>query len=294
LVKKLFCLILILFCQHIFAEENTIIAVVDEKTISSNMIEFIPSKTYSLKDKVKLINEKIDIILQLEKAKELNISASESQLETAIFNISSNKNTSIEKLKKIPGFSILEKELLDRITIMNLKGFVIKKNLVDKTILFDICSKENPEKDLKQIKIAQIIISETEDHLFDSNKDNSKIEALLTKIRNHINNGATFETFAKLYSQHPSYYNGGLTDWLNVKGEILMMIDSLKKNKVSNIYLNDFGLAIAIKTDERFISSKLDDCIDKKANLKFNQLYSEWVDEIRKKAYIKIYYDKLY
>ena len=80
------------------------------------------------------------------------------------------------------------------------------------------------------------------------------------KLSNHIEKGALFDVLAKLHSQHPSYSKGGVSDWIFVDNSTIMMLDSLKSNEVSKVYPTDFGFAIAIKTDERYVSNNLEKC----------------------------------
>ena len=71
------------------------------------------------------------------------------------------------------------------------------------------------------------------------------------------------------------------------------MLDSLKNNEVSEIYLTDFGFAIGIKLDERFVSSNLKQCKEKLIYLEAEKFYSNWVHGLREEAFIKIYHDAL-
>ena len=119
------------------------------------------------------------------------------------------------------------------------------------------------------------------------------IKAFLNKLSSHISKGASFEAFAKLHSQHPSYKNGGVTDWLTINNPTLEMLDNLNENEVSKIYSTVFGLAIAIKIDERFISSKLKDCEDRVIYQNAEKYYTQWLKDLREQAFIEIYYDKL-
>ena len=105
--------------------------------------------------------------------------------------------------------------------------------------------------------------------------------------------GASFEAFAKLHSQHPSYSNGGSTDWISVNTQTMKMLDLLKDKEVSKIYLTDFGYAIAIKIDERFISSKLGKCEDELLYINAKEFYLNWVSNLRENSFIKIYEEKL-
>ena len=123
--------------------------------------------------------------------------------------------------------------------------------------------------------------------------DQTRIKEFLNKLSKHISKGASFNAFAKLHSQHPSYVNGGTTDWIEVNNPTLEMLDSLKANEVSKIYLTDFGFAIAIKLEERFVSSNLKKCKEKLIYLRAEKFYSNWVEGLRGEAYIKIYHDLL-
>ena len=63
--------------------------------------------------------------------------------------------------------------------------------------------------------------------------------------------------------------------------------------EVSEIYMTDFGLAIATKVDERFISSKLKECKERVIYEHAEMYYSDWLTNLREEANIEIYYDKL-
>ena len=71
------------------------------------------------------------------------------------------------------------------------------------------------------------------------------------------------------------------------------MLDSLKNNEVSQIYLTDFGFAIGMKLEERVVSSNLKQCKEKLIYIKAEKFYSNWVKGLRVEAYIKIYHDLL-
>jgi hypothetical protein len=87
--------------------------------------------------------------------------------------------------------------------------------------------------------------------------------------------------------------NGGITDWIEVDNPTVAMLDSLKDNEVSKIYLTDFGFAIGIKLEERFVTSNLKQCKEKLIYLNAEKFYSNWVRGLREQAYIKIYHDAL-
>ena len=288
-MKRVLALIFLLSIGHVFAE-NIIIGEVNNSVITYNSLKTLLLKTDSKDHKVDIVNERINDILQLEKAKEFQIEASSNDINLALFEISKSNNISLDQLQAYPEFLSLKTEVSERISILNLQRYITKDVTIDENEAINICSKQTSES-IKQIKIAQIIISET--GVENQNDKDIAIKALLNKLSKHISKGASFEGFAKLHSQHSSYLNGGITDWIEVNNPTVKMLDSLKNNEVSEIYLTDFGYAIGIKLEERYVSSNLIQCKEKLLYRKSENYYLEWVDNLRDGSYIKIYHDKL-
>ena len=288
-MKRVLALLFILSTGSVFGE-NIILAVVNNSVITSNLLEPFLFNSKSKENKVDIINQRINIILQLQKAKELNIEASLSDVNLALLEISKSNNIPLEQLQAYPEFLSLKTEVSEKISILNLQRYVTKDVTIDENEAINICSKQTSES-IKQIKIAQIIISEIE--VENQNDKDIAIKAFLNKLSKHISKGASFEGFAKLHSQHSSYVNGGITNWIEVNSPTVKMLDSLKNSEVSQIYLTDFGFAIGIKLDERFVSSNLKQCKEKLIYLKAEKFYSNWVSELHEEAFIKIYHDAL-
>jgi len=286
-MKRVIALLFILCINSVFAE-NIIIALVNNSLITYNSLKAPLISANSKDQKVGIINQRINDILQLEKANELRIEASLNDVNLALVEISKSNNISLEQLKAYPEFSSLKDEVSEKISILNLQRYITKDVTITENEAINICSKEN-SSNIKQIKIAQIIISE----LGGLNDQDTAIKGFLKKLSKHISKGASFEGFAKLHSQHSSYSKGGKTDWIEVDNPTVAMLDSLKDNEVSKIYLTDFGFAIGIKLEERFVSSNLKQCTEKLIYLKAEKFYSNWVIGLREQAYIKIYHDAL-
>jgi peptidyl-prolyl cis-trans isomerase SurA len=288
-MKRVLALLFILSIGHVFAQ-NIIIGVVDNSVITYNSLKSLLINASSKDHKVDIVNQRINDILQLEKAKEFQIEASTNDINLALFEISKNNNISLDQLQAYPEFLSLKTEVSERISILNLQRYVTKDVTITETEAINICSKKSSST-IKQNKIAQIIISEVEDET--QNDQDIAIKAFLNKLSKHISKGASFEGFAKLHSQHSSYVNGGITNWIEVNSPTVKMLDSLKNNEVSTIYLTDFGFAIGIKLDERFVSSNLKQCKEKLIYLKAEKFYFNWVNELQEEAFIKIYHDAL-
>jgi len=286
-MKRVLTLLFILSIGSVFAE-NIIIAVVNNSLITYNSLKTLLLEASSENHKVDIINQRINVILQVEKAKELGIEASLDDVNSALVEISKSNNISLGQLQNYPEFLLLKDEVSEKISILNLQRFITKDVTIAENEAINMCSKKNPSS-VKQIKIAQIIISEVEAQ----NDQDAAIKTFLKKLSKHITKGASFKGFAKLHSQHSSYLNGGITDWIEVDNPTVSMLDSLKDNEVSKIYLTDFGLAIGIKLEERFISSNLKQCREKLIYLNAEKFYSNWIKGLRDNAYIKIYNDAL-
>jgi len=286
-MKRVLTLLFILSIGPVFSENN-IIAVVNNNVITYNSIETLLIDASSKDHKVDIINQRINDILQVEKARELRIEASFNDVNLALVEISNSNNISLEQLKAYPEFLSLKDEVSEKISILNLQRHITKDVTIAENDAINICSKKATNT-IKQIKIAQIIISKVED----SNDQDTAIKRFLKKLSKHISKGASFEGFAKLHSQHSSYSNGGITDWIEVDNPTVAMLDLLKDNEVSKIYLTDFGFAIGIKLEERFVSSNLKQCTEKLIYLKAEKFYSNWVNGLREQAFIKIYDDAL-
>jgi len=286
-MKRALSLFLIFNINFVLAE-NIIIAEVNNTVITLNSLKTLLLDANSKKHKVDIINQRINDILQLENSKELGIEASINEVNLALVEISKGNNISLEQLKAYPEFLTLKAEVSKKISILNLQRYITKDVTIDENEAINMCSKKATSF-IKQIKIAQIIISKVED----SNDQDVAIKVFLKKLSKHISKGASFEGFAKLHSQHSSYLNGGITDWIEVDNPIVMMLDLLKNNEVSKIYLTDFGFAIGIKLEERFVSSNLKQCKEKLIYRKAEKFYSNWVNDLQEEAFIKIYHDAL-
>ena len=277
------------------SNNNTIIALVNENVITFKSIENQLIDTNSLDEKLEIIDSQIEFILQIEKANQLGINPSQNDILEVLTQVANNNNITLEQLKSYPEFPSLRLEILNRLTILKLQQIItkdIKFNLTDDEVNLNCINTIN-KKNVKQIRFAQIIISQIEK--LDKTNNNQEIDVrnFLLKLSNHITKGASFDVFAKLHSQHPSYANGGLSDWLLVDNPTIEMFDSLQEGEVSSIYVTDSGWAIAIKVDERYVDPDVENCKEKIIYLKTQKFYVDWLKDLRDAAYIKIYSDKL-
>ena len=291
-MKKILVLFLVFFTSIVLAE-NTLIALVNNTPITLNSIQNKFSNSTSYEETTEKLNERIDIILQLQKVNEFHLNPKAKDVETVLVDIAKNNNLSINDLLNFDNIDDIKNEILEKLSILNLQRYITQDIEHPQEKIQTECINTNLIKDTKQIKVAQIIISEINSDTSDPKQKNELIESFLNRLSAHISKGASFESFAKLHSQHPSYKDGGVTDWLTVNNPTLEILDSLDKNEVSEIYSTIYGLAIAIKIDERFISSKLKECEEKAIYQNAEIYYTKWLKNLREQAFIEIYDDKL-
>ena len=286
---------LILFFQlGVCLAANSIIAIVNDEAITLQSIEQQLNVANSLNEKIDIVDQQIEITLQMSKVRELALSPSQGDINGVLNQLAVDNNITMEQLQSYPQFPSLIKQIKERLSILNLQQSVTKDlniELSESEIIN--CASNNKVKDTKQIKIAQIIISEIDNSDVVIDNQEQAIRNFLKKLTDHISKGASFEAFAKLHSQHPSYANGGLSDWMFVNNPTIEMLDLLDDGEVSEIYSADLGWAIAIKVDERYIDVNLENCKEKIIYQKTQQFYSDWLKDLRDSAYIEIYTDKL-
>tara|TARA_B000000460_G_scaffold208531_1_gene155903 strand:- start:254 stop:1132 length:879 start_codon:yes stop_codon:yes gene_type:complete len=292
-MKKLFVVFLFL-TLNISLASNTILAIVNNKVITTESFQNQINIANTFDQKMELLSQQIDISLQIDMVKKLGIEPKNEEINGALIQLAINNSISLEEIKSHPQYVLFVQQIIETLSLIKLEQLITKdfKPEYSAEEFLVNCSTEN-STGTKQIKIAQIIISEILD--LDSSKKEQKYAVIrfLEKLSKHISKGASFEAFAKLHSQHPSYYNGGLSEWMFVNTPNIEMFDSLQDGEVSNIYETDEGWAIAIKVNERYVDSDLEKCKEKIIYLKTQKFYADWLKDLRDAAYIKIYSDKL-
>jgi peptidyl-prolyl cis-trans isomerase SurA len=286
---------LILLCQlGVCFAANTIIAVVNDEAITIQSIEQQLNDTNSLDEKIDIVEQQIDFVLQINKVRELSLNPSQDDINGVLNQLAIDNNISMEQLRSYPQFPSLIQQITNKLSILGLQQYITKDLIIELSEdEIDNCTSNINVKNTKQIRIAQIIISEVDNSDVSIDNQEKAIRNFLKKLSDHITKGASFDAFAKLHSQHPSYVNGGLSDWIFINNPTIEMLDLLDDGEVSTIYATDSGWAIAIKIDERYIDTNLENCKEKIIYQKSQQFYSDWLKDLRDSAYIEIYTDKL-
>tara|TARA_B110000483_G_scaffold222403_1_gene279348 strand:- start:100 stop:987 length:888 start_codon:yes stop_codon:yes gene_type:complete len=274
--------------------ENSIVALVNEKIITSQSIQLKLDKSNTFDEKLIILNEKIDLVLQKELIDKMSLNASVQEIKDALEHIANKNDLSLNQITQLPNYQSIFLDISNTLSIMNLKNSITKdlKFITTDEELNIHCSNKDKNQLIKQIKIAEIIISSIGNS--ESNKDQDKdIKKFLLKLSDHIIKGASFQTIAKLHSQDPGYFNGGLSGWKNINNATLMEIDKLQKNEVSKIFKGNNGWTIATKINERYIDANLEECKKELNTLKAEKYYLSYLKNYRDEAEIKIFIDEL-
>jgi len=291
---KRFSVFILLYQFGVCFAANSIIAIVNEEVITLQLIEQQLNDAHSFNEKIDIVELQIEIVLQMKKARELSLSPYQGEINGILNQLAIDNNISMQQLRSYPQFPSLIQQINDRLSILNFQQFITKDLSIELSENeTDNCVSNINIKDTKQIRIAQIIISQVETSDVSVENREQAIRNFLKKLSEHITKGASFDAFAKLHSQHPSYINGGLSNWMFVNNSTTQMLEALQDGEVSKIYATDVGWAIAQKVDERYVNSNLENCKEKIIYLKVQQFYDNWLKDLRNSAYIEIYTDKL-
>ena len=190
-MKKFLVIALLAFASFAYSG-NTIIAIVNKVPITLNSVQVNLQDSLSKDGQIIIINNYIDNILQVQKATELELIPTKSDIENVLNDIAQSNNLSLKELMNFEDFYFIEKEVFEKLSILNLQRFITKDLMVSEEQILTLCLDKNAIKDEKQIKIAQIIISEIDNQNNDLAKKNLLIKDFLSKLAGHIEKGASF------------------------------------------------------------------------------------------------------
>ena len=298
-MKALFALAFT-FSLNALATPNSIIAIVNDEIITFDAISAEIKPSFTKAQKIELVDNKIDLMLQLEKIKKFGIKPKLSSVNTMLSNIASNNGLTLAQLQANNQFDEIVNNVTQRILLKGLRQLTLHKANISLTQTeIDAALAKNPnnsESFNKQRKMAQIgmtSIDQTESLL--QSKD-SLIQQLLTELSDKINAGTSFSSLAKLHSQDPSYKNGGESEWLDENKLPVVFkqhLSKLKADELSPPFQTQQGWRVIKIIDKRRVDNHLIAVKSKLIQSKKNSFFKNWVKELRKGAYIEIFDHKL-
>ena len=157
-MKRVSALILLFQLGVCFAA-NSIIAIVNEDVITLQSIEQQLNDANSFNEKIDIVEKQIDITLQMIKLRELGLKPSQADIDEVLSQVAHDNNISMEQLQSYPQLALLNQQITDRLSILNLQQYITKDlNIELSEDEINNCISNISDKNIKQIRIAQIII----------------------------------------------------------------------------------------------------------------------------------------
>ena len=310
--KKLIVLLLLLFVQPIFAEVeivNRIVAVVNDEIITQQDVEQLLAVLYAqyvheyrddellqkMEDAEKhILGQMIDDKLILSRAKELEIQVREDEID--------------DKLQYIKDGFPSEKDFYNMletqgITVANLKDRYRDQIMIKKLVDFEIKSRCSvlPSEIAEYYEIHRSEFKQDErykvQHILIKAEDNISLDLAKVEIQNvydKLKEGYDFAELAKEYSEGPNKEEGGDMGYIE-RGQMLEELENsifvLKIGEFSESIRSHLGYHIFKVEDIRhsgYLSFEEAQEYIKRIifQKKFKERLDEWLDGLRKKAYI--------
>ena len=153
----------LLFHFGVCFASNSIIAIVNDEVITLKSIEQQLNDANSFNEKIDIVEQQIEISLQLSKVREFGLSPSKGDINGVLNQLAVDNNISMEQLQSYPQFPSLIQQITDKLSILNLQNYITKDlNIELSENETNNCTSNINDKDTKQIRIAQIIISQIE------------------------------------------------------------------------------------------------------------------------------------
>jgi peptidyl-prolyl cis-trans isomerase SurA len=305
-------------CASAGAEEliDRIIAVVNNEVITLSDLNKVTTLMFAGVDKQQAFTEEqraeiekkaleqlIEKKLIEQKAKESSIKVDDKEVSRAVEDVLNKNNISLEKLKEIlkkDGSSFEEYRKMLRSEILQSK--VIGREVRSKVTITDKDIQEYYEKNVQQqekpgekVRIQQILFATPPDT---TPKQVEKLTSQLEEIRAKIMAGDDFGQMAAKHSQDPSAKEGGDLGYFG-RGELLPLIEnvafSLQAGEVSQVTRTPAGLHLIKVIDkkgaegEKGAQSSRNEIEENLYRREVDVLFLKWMEELKKKAYIKTY-----
>ena len=155
--------LIFLFQLGVCFASNSIIAIVNEEVITIQSIEQQLNDANSLDEKIDIVEQQIDLALQINKVREFGLNPSKEDINGVLTQLTNDNNISMEQLRSYAQFPSLIQQITNRLSILGLQQYITKDLSIELSENeINNCISNINDKDTKQIRIAQIIISEVE------------------------------------------------------------------------------------------------------------------------------------
>ena len=285
---------------------DKIVAVVNKEVITwgelYRTMEFETTnemKSLSDAEKLKVFKENegaflermIDMKLQLQIAKKLNIDASKDEIAEAIEGIrkkyAMDDKEFQESLKK-EGFTLEEykKRLAEQIILNKVVNQEVKNKIVisDEEIMNYMAKKQDTEYRVRQIFFKKP----------DKDFDKESMEAKAAEVLQKLKGGESFASLARTYSDDPTARTGGDLGFIKQEylgKEFLNVLSAMSVGSVSSPFWTEKGLHIIYleeKIDAQNAAEFKEIAKRKLLEERFNEGYKIWIRGLREKAFVEV------
>ena len=291
---------------------NDVISLSDlNRAIGPMLAAYSQQKGQALSDEERgeLVKKAIDQLVEKklieQKAKEFNIKVTDKDIDRSVEEVLQRNNLTLEQLKEV-----LKK---DGSSLEDYRKMLQSEILMSKVVAREVRSKVTiTEKDIQdyygqgvksqsqdkpgeRVRIQQIFIAITPET---TAKQAEKLTRQLEDIRAKIVAGEDFGQLAVKYSQDASAKEGGDMGYFG-RGELLPLVENaafnMQAGEVSSVIRTPVGIHI-IKVVEKQGSSEetaksynRQEVEDTLYRQQVDALYQKWIDDLKNKAYVKIY-----
>jgi len=313
------------FVQPAPAEEliDKIIAVVNNdvitlsdinKAVAPMLAGYSQQKGQALSDQERgeLVKKAIDQLVEKklieQKAKELDVKVTDKDINRSIEDVLKRNNLTLEQLKEIlkkdgSSFDEYQKMLKSEITMSK----VIAREVRSKVTITEkdiqeyygkgASSASNSSRPGERVRIQQIFFAISAQT---TPKQAEKLTRQLEEIRSKIVSGEDFNQMAVKYSQDASAKEGGDMGYFN-RGELQPLIENaafnMQTGDVSSVIRTPAGIHVikviekqgAGGEENRAVTKNREEIEDSLYRQQVDLLYQKWMEDIKNKAYIKIY-----
>jgi len=240
-----------------------------------------------------VLNDLIDLRLQIQEAKRLGLDVSPSEVDSAIEDIERKYGlTHEELLRSLKSEGLTEdsyrRELAEQILLAKVVNIEVRSKIaISEDEVEDYYKANRNVYNKARVRLRQIFLKRPEDGSLE------EVEERAMEVMRRIEAGEDFARLAREFSEGPAAQRGGDLGYIE-KGSIIKEVEkvafSLKVGEVSRPFWSSRGLHI-IKVEDR-VESRLDDVREEIKRVLFQRAfqkrYEEWLNGLRKGAYIEI------
>jgi len=151
-MTKTIIFLVVVFSASVFGS-NSIIAIVGDKIISTNQLDFYTSPNMSKKDKLGILNKIIDENIENQKIIQFDIKPNTDLIKSKLIQVAKTKSLSIEEFVATADYKLTLEKIKYQVTKLALKQFIIEEEIKNNNLIADAADYEKIYSDwLEKVK----------------------------------------------------------------------------------------------------------------------------------------------